>query len=62
MRDENTKTILGVAIGAAIGAAIAYLVVSDKKEDWIRSAGQLAEKVKYGLADTYDKYKSRSNF
>lgn len=59
MRNENTKTILGVAIGAAVGAAIAYLVVSDRKEEWIRSTAQLAERVKDNLVDTYDKYKSK---
>ncbi len=59
MKNENTKTIVGVAIGAAVGAALAYLIVSDKKEDWIRSAAQLAEKIKYGVSDTYEKYKSR---
>lgn len=51
MKTENSKLVLGLLAGAAIGAAVAYLLTTDKKEQWIEDASCLLGKAKESLAD-----------
>ena len=51
MKTENSKLVLGLLAGAAIGAAVAYLLTTDKKEQWLDNANTLLDKAKEGLKD-----------
>ncbi len=57
MKTENSKLVLGLLAGAAIGAAVAYLLTTDKKEQWVEDAGCLLGKAKESLADMADSVK-----
>lgn len=57
MKTENSKLVLGLLAGAAIGAAVAYLLTTDKKEQWIEDAGCLLGKAKESLTDMAESVK-----
>lgn len=53
--NNNFKFILGIAVGAAVGTALGYAVASGKKEEWLGSLEEKAEKAKDELEIVIDK-------
>jgi len=40
---SEVKLLLGLGIGIALGAAVGYIIGTDKKEEWLEQANELAE-------------------
>ena len=59
MKPDNSKLLLGLAIGAAIGAAFVYVATSDKKEEWISEINEIAQKAKEAFNSTVAQVKEK---
>ena len=59
MKPDNSKLLLGLAIGAAIGAAFVYVATSDKKEEWMNEISEIAQKAKDAFNSTVAQVKEK---
>ena len=59
MKPDNSKLLLGLAIGAAIGAAFVYVATSDKKEEWMNEISEMAQKAKDAFNSTVAQVKGK---
>ena len=59
MKPDNSKLLLGLAIGAAIGAAFVYVATSDKKEEWLKEISEVAQKAKEAFSSTVAQIKEK---
>jgi len=59
MKPDNSKLLLGLAIGAAIGAAFVYVATSDKKEEWLKEINEVAQKAKEAFSSTVAQIKEK---
>ena len=59
MKPDNSKLLLGLAIGAAIGAAFVYVATSDKKEEWMNEISEIAQKAKEAFNSTVAQVKGK---
>ena len=61
MKPDNSKLLLGLAIGAAIGAAFVYVATSDKKEEWLNELNDIVQKAKEGFNKTVAQVKQMAS-
>jgi len=59
MKPDNSKLLLGLAVGAAIGAAFVYVATSDKKEEWMNEISEVAQKAKEAFNSTVAQIKEK---
>lgn len=44
--DNSRSNLVFLAVGIAIGTALGYVAASDKREEWLKEAGNLVGKIK----------------
>ena len=55
---KTGSNLLFLAAGVALGAAIGYVVASDKKEEWLKEASDVVDKLKTNVKNALSKGKS----
>lgn len=55
---KTGSNFLFLAAGVALGAAIGYVVASDKKEEWLKEASDVVDKLKCNVKNALSKSKS----